>query len=107
MVVDPTVNWENTTDIQKMNLYRILQEACQNINKHSDAKKANIRFFIDGEKLYLTIADNGIGIPPNNPKKGIGLKNIKTRVKALNGKLNINSKANQGTTLSISIPLEN
>lgn len=107
LVVDPTVNWENTTDIQKMNLYRILQESCQNINKHSEAQRANIRFFIDGEKLYLTVADDGIGIQPNNLKKGIGLKNIKTRVKALNGKLNINSKVNQGTTLSISIPLEN
>lgn len=107
LTIDPAVNWENYTDIQKMNLYRILQESCQNINKHSKAQKANIRFFIDGEKLYLTVADDGIGIQPNNPKKGIGLKNIKTRVKALNGKLNINSKVNQGTTLSISIPLEN
>lgn len=107
LAIDPAVNWENYTDIQKMNLYRILQESCQNINKHSEAKKANIRFFIDGEKLYLTVADDGIGIQLNNPKKGIGLKNIKYRVKALNGKLNINSKVNQGTTLSISIPLEN
>jgi signal transduction histidine kinase len=107
LAIDPAVNWENYTDIQKMNLYRILQESCQNINKHSEAQKADIRFFIDGEKLYLTVADDGIGIQLNNPKKGIGLKNIKYRVKALNGKLNINSKVNQGTTLSISIPLEN
>jgi signal transduction histidine kinase len=96
LTIDPAVNWENYTDIQKMNLYRILQESCQNIS-----------FFINGEKLYLTVADDGIGIPPSNPKKGIGLKNIKYRVKALNGKLNINSQVNQGTSLSISIPLEN
>ena len=107
LTIDPAVNWENYTDIQKMNLYRILQESCQNIIKHSEAQKANIGFFINGEKLYLTVADDGIGIPPSNPKKGIGLKNIKYRVKALNGKLNINSQVNQGTSLSISIPLEN
>ncbi|WP_295333653.1 sensor histidine kinase [Flavobacterium sp.] len=107
LVVDPAVNWENTTDVQKMNLYRILQESCQNINKHSEAQKAYIRFFLDGDKLCLTVTDDGIGIPPSNPKKGIGLKNIKSRVKALNGKLNINSKVNQGTTLSIGIPLKN
>lgn len=107
LTIDPAVNWENYTDIQKMNLYRILQESCQNIIKHSEAQKANISFFINGEKLYLTVADDGIGIPPSNPKKGIGLKNIKYRVKALNGKLNINSQVNQGTSLSISIPLEN
>lgn len=107
LTIDPAVNWENYTDIQKMNLYRILQESCQNIIKHSEAQKANISFFINGKKLYLTVADDGIGIPPSNPKKGIGLKNIKYRVKALNGKLNINSQVNQGTSLSISIPLEN
>lgn len=107
LAIDPAVNWENYTDIQKMNLYRILQESCQNINKHSEAQKAYIRFFLDGDKLCLTVTDDGIGIPPSNPKKGIGLKNIKTRVKALNGKLIINSKVNQGTTLSIAIPLEN
>lgn len=107
LAIDPAVNWEQTNDMQKMNLYRILQEACQNINKHSEAQKANIRFFLNGDKLCLTVTDDGIGIQPKNPKKGIGLKNIKYRVKELNGKLNINSKANQGTTLSISIPLEN
>jgi signal transduction histidine kinase len=107
LVIDRTVNWEQTNDIQKMNLYRILQEACQNINKHSEAKKANIHFLIKEHKLCLTIADDGIGITPNKPKKGIGLKNIKYRVKELNGKLNVNSKANQGTTLSIAIPLKN
>jgi len=107
LVIDRAVNWEQTNDIQKMNLYRILQEACQNINKHSEAQKANIHFFIKEYKLCLTIADDGIGITPNIPKKGIGLKNIKYRVKELNGKLNVNSKANLGTTLSISIPLKN
>ncbi|MBA4135241.1 MAG: hypothetical protein C0525_11000 [Flavobacterium sp.] len=107
LVIDRAVNWEQTNDIQKMNLYRILQEACQNINKHSDAQKANIHFFLDGNKLCLTITDDGIGITPNKPKKGIGLKNIKYRVKELNGKLNVNSKANHGTTLSIAIPLKN
>ena len=107
LVIDNAVNWEQTNDIQKMNLYRILQEACQNINKHSEAQKANIHFLIKEHKLCLTIADDGIGITPNKPKKGIGLKNIKYRVKELNGKLNVNSKANLGTTLSISIPLKN
>jgi signal transduction histidine kinase len=107
LVIDRAVNWEQTNDIQKMNLYRILQEACQNINKHSEAQKANIHFFLDGNKLCLTITDDGIGITPNKPKKGIGLKNIKYRVKELNGKLNVKSKANQGTTLSIAIPLKN
>lgn len=106
LVIERAVNWEQTNDIQKMNLYRILQEACQNINKHSESQKANIHFFINRNKLCLTVVDDGIGIQPNNPKKGIGLKNIKYRVKELNGKFNINSKVNQGTTLSISIPLK-
>jgi signal transduction histidine kinase len=103
--INPEVNWGKTTDIQKMNLYRILQEACQNIHKHSKAKKARIHFFIDNHKLCLHLSDDGIGIQPNKPKKGIGLKNIKYRVKELNGKFNVSSKVNQGTTLTVSIPL--
>jgi signal transduction histidine kinase len=99
-------DWGRLNDIQRMNLYRILQEACQNINKHSAAKQALIRFAFETKKLYLTITDDGIGLPKNNPKKGIGLKNIKHRVKELNGRFTINSKVNQGTTLSISIPLK-
>lgn len=104
--IDPAVDWEKTTDIQKMNLYRILQEACQNINKHAKAKNAHLRFFIRRDNLCLTITDDGIGIQSGNQKKGIGLKNIKYRVKQLNGQLVINSKLNQSTTLEISIPFK-
>lgn len=104
--IDPAVDWEKTTDVQKMNLYRILQEACQNINKHAKAKNAHLRFFIRRDNLCLTITDDGIGIQSGNQKKGIGLKNIKYRVKQLNGQLVINSKLNQSTTLEISIPFK-
>jgi len=105
--VDPIVDWEKITEVQKMNLYRILQESCRNINKHASAAKALIHFAIQGEKLHLTISDDGVGIQTDNTKKGIGLKNIKHRVKELNGKFNVISKTNQGTTLSVSIPLKN
>lgn len=105
--VDPIVDWEKITEVQKMNLYRILQESCRNINKHASATKALIHFAIQGEKLHLTISDDGVGIQTDNTKKGIGLKNIKHRVKELNGKFNVISKTNQGTTLSVSIPLKN
>lgn len=105
--VDPIVDWEKITEVQKMNLYRILQESCRNINKHASATKALIHFAIQGEKLHLTISDDGVGIQADNTKKGIGLKNIKHRVKELNGKFNVISKTNQGTTLSVSIPLKN
>ncbi|WP_412464746.1 tetratricopeptide repeat-containing sensor histidine kinase [Flavobacterium mekongense] len=105
--VDSIVDWEKITEVQKMNLYRILQESCRNINKHAFATKALIHFAIQGEKLHLTISDDGVGIQTDNTKKGIGLKNIKHRVKELNGKFNVISKTNQGTTLSVSIPLKN
>lgn len=105
--VDPIVDWEKITEVQKMNLYRILQESCRNINKHASATKALIHFAIQGEKLHLTISDDGVGIQADNTKKGIGLKNIKHRVKELNGKFNVISKTNQGTTLSVSFPLKN
>ncbi|WP_396194386.1 ATP-binding protein [Flavobacterium sp.] len=105
--INSAIVWGKIDDIQKMNLYRILQEACQNINKHAKAKNAEINFAVNDQKLHLTITDDGIGIQPNNPQKGIGLKNIKYRVKQLGGKFILNSKPNQGTSLTITIPLKN
>jgi len=84
-------------------LYRIIQEGLNNIAKHSRASEADIQLFGYDQELIIAIEDNGIGLDLNL-HKGLGLTQMKARTEALNGKLEINSSANYGTSLLITIP---
>lgn len=94
--------------IIEFNLFRIVQEAINNIIKHSKATKVLIDFNrIDGN-LLVNIEDNGVGFDASliKEKKGIGIQNIINRVKMINGNLAINSTPGRGTTIEISIPIK-
>lgn len=98
---DELIDWNSISSSIKMNLYRIIQEACNNINKFAVAKTAIIRFVLDDRNLCLSITDNGKGFDPKTNSEGIGLKNIKQRVESLKGEFVITSKKNKKTTLNI------
>ena len=100
------IDWENISNIIKINCYRILQETIQNINKYSLAKKVKITFSQIEDNLFICIEDDGIGFNTKVKSKGIGLKNIISRAKDLKGKININSAKNIGTKITIEIPLK-
>jgi len=104
--MDIDINWEDISSIIKINLYRIIQEASQNIKKHAQAKNAFITFALDLPNICLAIADNGKGFDISQSYNGIGLKNMATRVKSLNGKMTISSIAFQNTSITIAVPLE-
>ena len=91
----------------KINIYRILQELISNILKYANATTITIQLKKHSDKtLILSVEDNGIGFDKNKIKKdGIGLKNIASRVKSLNGCLIIGSTIGEGTTIFIGIPL--
>jgi len=89
-----------------MNLYRIIQEASQNINKFAEAKTAIISFVKDENNLCLSITDNGKGFNPKSNSEGIGLKNIHHRVESLQGKFIIHSKRYKKTSLNIVFSLK-
>ncbi len=99
------VDWENVSNTIKINCYRILQEAIQNINKYSKAKKVKISFTKVKDNLFVSIEDDGIGFDIETKNKGIGIKNIKSRVKDLGGRIYINSVKNKGTKITIEISL--
>ncbi len=103
--LDPEINWNNISSKHKMHLYRIIQEACNNINKHAQANRAIITFTIDEPNICLSITDDGIGLGNTSTQKGIGIQNMKLRVKTLRGKINFSSKKHSGTTINISIPI--
>ena len=103
---DELIDWNSISSSVKMNLYRIIQEASNNINKFAQAKTAIIRFVLYGKKLCLSVTDNGKGFDPKTNSEGIGLKNIKQRVESLHGKLVIQSERNKKTTLTISFSIK-
>jgi len=102
---DKNINWENINDDLKINLYRIIQETLQNISKHAKASKIKIDFSLNNNQLILSIQDNGIGFDIKKVKKGIGLKNIYSRVQKLNGKLKISSIISKGVTIIIIVSI--
>ncbi|SHM73453.1 ATP-binding protein [Flavobacterium xanthum] len=99
--VDKYIDWSAVRSANKIHIYRIIQEAIQNSNKYSQAKRCFIMLLKTGDKITIRIWDNGIGFNPEKVKYGIGLKNIKDRTKILQGELKITSSSENGTTLEI------
>ena len=101
---DHKVSWDNLLGDIKINAYRIVQESLKNCVKHAQCERVDIDFGMNGEKLKLTISDDGIGFDTNKGKRGIGIRNIVSRVKKVKGILDIDSKKGRGTTLTVTIP---
>ncbi len=105
---DDNINFNGFSDLLTTNLYRIFQEAFQNIVKYASAKNINLSFVLDtDENITILLKDDGIGFNVKKKYKGIGLKNIRSRVEKLNGTLNIISSENNGTVIRIKIPTNN
>jgi signal transduction histidine kinase len=85
-------------------LYSICLELINNILKHAHATQASIALAREKNKVQLTIADNGRGFFDNS-SDGKGIKNVKARVESLNGTWKYDSKTNEGTSSTISIPV--
>lgn len=104
---DKDIAWKNISQLIKINVYRVVQESLQNIVKSAHAKNVILDFSIEKFNLVVRIKDDGDGFDIKKAKKGIGIKNMKSRIQKLKGKLEIQSKVEQGTTILIQIPLEN
>ncbi|MDB5261028.1 MAG: chemotaxis protein [Adhaeribacter sp.] len=92
-------------DLVEISLYRIIQELLNNIMKHSGASEAHLEMENKKGLLYLRVQDNGTGFNLAEKKsgKGIGLSSIYNRVKLLDGKIKIDSRAGQGTSIEITL----
>lgn len=92
-----------------LNLYRIIQEALNNVVKHAHASRVTVQLIRDVHHLRLVVRDDGRGFEPatirDSATPGMGLKDIVGRIRLLSGKEQIESQPNQGTTLSVTIPL--
>lgn len=90
---------------RELMLYRIVQEQLNNITKYAKADKVLIKLSNHNNLLLFSIADNGIGFDTGKTAKGIGLKNIRSRVNFYKGKIDIISAPGKGCTLKMEIPL--
>ncbi len=102
--VDDEIDWDAMPNIQKVNLYRIIQEGLQNINKYSKAKNAFVKVKKGHNNIGVVIIDDGVGFDPEKIKGGIGLKNLKKRSSVLNGKLSISSSPGEGAKIEVIFP---
>ncbi len=100
------VSYEQLSIASKFTLYRVLQEILQNIIKHAAASKVIISISQSGDFINLLVEDNGKGFDTNLTGLGLGLKNIHSRIKLLNGYLDIDSSINKGTVFNVSIPFK-
>ena len=80
-------------------LYRVAQEALQNIVRHSHARNASLRLREHGERLVLEIGDDGVGFNQSLVAPGLGLASIRERLSALNGGVEIDSAPGRGARL--------
>lgn len=96
---------ENTLEVM---LFRMIQELCTNIIKHSEATEVNIYLTQHSDnELNIIIEDNGKGFDPKTvvATSGIGLKSIEKKVEQINGTFTIDSIISKGTTIIIDLPI--
>lgn len=100
----PSSRFNQITDKIKIELYRITQELMNNIIKHAHADQVSLQFTMINKRIKFIIEDNGVGFNIENKSKGIGLNNILSRTKLLNGNMHIDTMINRGTIIEIDIP---
>ncbi|WP_460968555.1 tetratricopeptide repeat-containing sensor histidine kinase [Spirosoma migulaei] len=88
----------------EFNLYSICIELCSNILRHSEATEAQILFRRFNNELNMIVKDNGCGLNPNDAT-GMGLHNIQARMDLIQGRYEIHSGPNEGTTFIFILPV--
>ena len=87
-------------------IYRIAQEALGNVAKHAQAKQVQVRLTLSDGRVRLVVSDDGVGFNPDGSGKagGLGLINMRERVRQLNGTFEFDSAPGRGTTVKAEVP---
>jgi len=94
----------------EINLYRLVQEALNNVKKHANAKQVTVRMIGSSPNIVLRIEDDGKGFDVNDrlasavKEKRLGLRSMEERVRLLAGEMRIHSRAMEGTRIFIEVP---
>ncbi len=92
-------------DETETHLFRIVQEALTNIARHSGATQVSIHLRPEGDRVRLTIHDNGKGFPATSAIGGMGLSGMRARARSAGGELAIKSSPDGGVTIDVAAPL--
>lgn len=93
-------------DTATVAVYRIVQEAVTNALRHAGAKRIDIALAARDDALHVSIADDGIGLPPDWQQAGhYGLRGIVERAQVLGGAARIERREPRGTLIDVEIPL--
>lgn len=100
----------NVNSDLSITIFRILQEAINNVIRHSRAKHVNVNIRQTREEIYVEISDDGIGLKRKGFKSsqngGFGLIGMKERIKRFNGSISISDRSSGGTTVKVQIPIK-
>jgi signal transduction histidine kinase len=102
-IVDHGIS-SNLPEQYKTCVYRVVQEALHNAEKHARADSVTVTLGQENHQLNLTIEDDGSGFDPQR-HKGLGLLGMEERATTLGGALTVQSAPGQGTVLSLTLPL--
>jgi len=102
-------NIDHLNETLNINIYRIIQEAMNNVLKHADAKEVDINLVLT-KKGYLELNFNddgkGMDLKKVDQTKNFGILGMQERIQSLNGTFELISKKNQGTQILISVPFK-
>lgn len=89
-----------------LTVYRVIEEALRNVNRHADATKIRVTLEHAGSQLHVAVADNGAGFDPlaGQTANGHGLSAMKQRIRALGGKMQVVSGLGSGTEVDAWLP---
>lgn len=99
------IDWSMYSSVIKINIYRILQELLQNVNKYADAKECLVQIYELNNEPIIEVKDDGVGFDVISLSKGIGLKNIRERAKSIDSEIEIKSIINEGTTIKLKVKI--
>ncbi len=93
------------TPVLETAVYRLVQEALNNVTKHSMARRAELAVRATRGTIQIEVADDGVGFEPNLVREGFGLVGMRERAALLGGTLDVTSNRGSGTRVRAEIPL--
>ncbi|HEV2354262.1 MAG TPA: response regulator, partial [Puia sp.] len=99
------ISEDQIEDRRKLAIFRIVQEQLNNIIKHAKASRVLVRLSREGDRIVVTIEDNGVGFEAGQQRKGVGITNIISRAELFNGDVEIQSAPGEGCRLTVSLPI--
>ncbi|MDN3689568.1 sensor histidine kinase [Cyclobacterium jeungdonense] len=94
-------SFEGLEGDKKLVLIRMVQECLNNAIKHASPTLISIKIYHEAGVPTLLIRDDGVGFDPESDSSGLGIKNLKSRIKAVNGQVEVVSGINEGTEIKI------